>query len=262
MDNLKKHLPKIVTITLVVVALAFAYALHRRRTTRPWTRDGQVRADVVQIAPRVSGYLDQVAVKDNQPVRKGELLFRIDRSSYQLAVDQAQVELDQAREDVAGLEAAVRAAEATVKQRNAAVDFVPEPNRGGPGRCPIGRRRGQRGRVRRGVRPSVDCSIQSPARRGPEREAERAKRLADAKGRIGGDCRIEGRGRRSVAGATGRRPRGTPAVSGGARQGEGGSGRSASQAGYGTEWPGGSAGRRGHRRRGSRSGQGQSGRVR
>ena len=121
MDRIKKHVPKLVTITLVVVALVSAYLLYSRYTERPWTRDGQVRAVTVAIDPRVSGYLVEVAVKDNQFVRKGDLLFEIDPSSYQLAVDKAQVALDQAGEDVEALEAAVRAAEATIKQRNAGV---------------------------------------------------------------------------------------------------------------------------------------------
>jgi len=121
MDVVKRHVPKLVTITVVAVALICAYLLYNRYAAQPWTRDGQVRADVVKIAPRVSGYLVQIAVQDNQFVRSGELLFQIDPSSYQLAVDQAQVELDQAREDVTSLEAAVRAAEATIKQQNASV---------------------------------------------------------------------------------------------------------------------------------------------
>jgi multidrug resistance efflux pump len=120
-DTIKGHAPKLVTLTLVVAAAVCAYLLYRRYVTHPWTRDGQVRASVVKIAPRVSGYLVQVAVRDNQFVRDGDLLFQIDPSSYQLAVDQAQVALDQAREEVAALEAELRAAEATVEQRNAAV---------------------------------------------------------------------------------------------------------------------------------------------
>jgi multidrug resistance efflux pump len=120
-DKLKTLAPKLVTMALVVAAIGCAYLLYTRYMARPWTRDGQVRADVVKITPRVSGYLVRVLVKDNQFVKKGEQLFKIDPSSYQLAVDQAEVQLDQAREDVAALEAAVRAAEATVEQRNAAV---------------------------------------------------------------------------------------------------------------------------------------------
>jgi multidrug resistance efflux pump len=118
MQNLKTKLP---TFVLVLVAALLVFYLYGQRTQRPWTRDGQVRADIVKIAPRVSGYIVEVAVKDNQFVRKGELLFRIDPSTYQLTVDTAQVHLQQAREDVAALEAAVKAAGAMVLESEAGV---------------------------------------------------------------------------------------------------------------------------------------------
>ena len=120
-DIAKRSAPKLVTLTLVVVAAAAMYLLFTRYSDRPWTRDGQVRADFIKIAPRVHGYLTQVAVKDNQFVRKGDLLFEVDPSDYQLAVDMAQVTLDQAREIVEALEAEVRAAEAVVGERQAGV---------------------------------------------------------------------------------------------------------------------------------------------
>jgi multidrug resistance efflux pump len=118
LKNVKSALP---TLVLVFVAVLAAYFGYNRWTHRPWTRDGQVRADIVKIAPRVSGYIVEVAVKDNQFVRKGELFFRIDPSSYQLAVDTAQVQLQQAKEDVAALEAEVKAAGAMVLQSEAGV---------------------------------------------------------------------------------------------------------------------------------------------
>ena len=118
MKNITAKLP---TMLLVIVAIVVALLVYQRWIDRPWTRDGQVRADIVKIAPRVSGYIVEVAVKDNQFVRKGELLFRIDPSSYQLAADTAQVQLQQASEDVAALEAAVKAAEARVRQEEAAL---------------------------------------------------------------------------------------------------------------------------------------------
>ena len=117
-NNLKSKLP---TLLLVLVALLVAYFVYQRWTDRPWTRDGQVRADIVKIAPRVMGYIVEVAVKDNQFVRKGELLFRIDPSSFQLSVDTAQVQLEQARENVAALEASVKAAEAMVRESEAGI---------------------------------------------------------------------------------------------------------------------------------------------
>ncbi|WP_395321747.1 biotin/lipoyl-binding protein [Variovorax sp. UC74_104] len=56
----------------------------------PWTRNGRVRADVVQVAPDVSGMVAVVAVRDNQPVMAGELLFSIDEARFTLALQQAE----------------------------------------------------------------------------------------------------------------------------------------------------------------------------
>ena len=121
-DITKKYAPKLATLALILIAGIAALGLFRQYTKQPWTRDGQVRADIIKVAPRVSGYVVQVAVSDNQQVNKGELLFAIDPSDYQLDLRHAQVSLDQAREEVEALEAAVRAAEAMVEQSNASVN--------------------------------------------------------------------------------------------------------------------------------------------
>ena len=118
MKNIKSKLP---TLLLVLVAVVIAFIVYQRWIHNPWTRHGQVRADIVKIAPRVSGYIVEIAVQSNQFVRKGDLLFRIDPSSYQLAADGAQVRLRQAREGVAALEATVQAAAARVLQSEAGV---------------------------------------------------------------------------------------------------------------------------------------------
>src|SRR6201982_2300358 len=76
-------------ITLIIVGLAVwaAVSLYVRYVEHPWTRDGQVRANIVGIAPRVSGPIIHVAVRDNQQLRKGDLLFEIDPSDFQAQVD-------------------------------------------------------------------------------------------------------------------------------------------------------------------------------
>src|SRR6202035_4338805 len=48
----------------------------------PWTRDSQVRANIVGIAPRVSGPIIRVSVHDNQEVKTGDMLFEIDPADY------------------------------------------------------------------------------------------------------------------------------------------------------------------------------------
>ena len=77
----------VTTLTVVAVALWAAISLYVRYVENPWTRDGQVRANVVGIAPRVSGPIIQVAVRDNQQVKKGDLLFEIDPEDFQAQID-------------------------------------------------------------------------------------------------------------------------------------------------------------------------------
>ena len=86
-----------VTLTMVVLAAVAALMLYSRYVDRPWTRDGQIRANIVGIAPRVAGPIVQIPIKDNQPVKKGDLLFEIDPATYQAALNQAQAQLQQAQ---------------------------------------------------------------------------------------------------------------------------------------------------------------------
>lgn len=88
-----------VLVTVAMVALA-AWALHwvlLQQREHPWTRDGQVLAEVVQIAPQVSGPVVAVHVDDNQRVEQGTLLFELDPALFQQALRQAQADLAQAR---------------------------------------------------------------------------------------------------------------------------------------------------------------------
>ncbi|MFJ1298704.1 efflux RND transporter periplasmic adaptor subunit [Pseudomonadota bacterium AL_CKDN230030165-1A_HGKHYDSX7] len=93
---------------LVVAAAAYAgWQLWVHYEVEPWTRDGRVKANVVQVAPDVSGLVTQVPVRDNQDVKAGDVLFEIDRARFALALDQAdaavraqQVAHDQAARDV------------------------------------------------------------------------------------------------------------------------------------------------------------------
>ena len=83
----------IVTAVVVVAALLLGHALWRHYMYSPWTPDGRVRAEVVRIAPDVSGLVTRVAVVDNQLVKKGDLLFAIDQERFQNAVAQAEANL-------------------------------------------------------------------------------------------------------------------------------------------------------------------------
>jgi multidrug resistance efflux pump len=75
---------------IVLLALWAGYKLWDYYFDAPWTRDGHVRADVVPVAPDVSGFVSEVLVRDNQQVQRGDVLFRIDRARYEIALNQAE----------------------------------------------------------------------------------------------------------------------------------------------------------------------------
>ena len=80
----------LVTLAVVAAAAGAALRLWDHYELEPWTRDGRVRANVVQIAPDVSGLVTAVPVQDNQSVAAGALLFEVDRARYTLALRQAE----------------------------------------------------------------------------------------------------------------------------------------------------------------------------
>lgn len=83
----------LVTVLVVAAAVWAAFRLWDHYEMAPWTRDGRVRANVVQIAPDVSGLVTAVPIHDNQPIAKGALLFEVDRARFELALRQAQAVL-------------------------------------------------------------------------------------------------------------------------------------------------------------------------
>lgn len=107
-----------VTLALVVLAAFGARWMWLRNQATPWTRDGRVRADIVQITPDVSGLVTEVRVHDNQPVRRGDVLFVIDRPRFALALDQAEATIATDR-------AALAQAERENRRNHTLGDLVP-----------------------------------------------------------------------------------------------------------------------------------------
>lgn len=91
--------PILVTFAVAMTAAAAASLLWQAYMGRPWTRDGTVRAYVVTLAPEVSGHVTELAVRDNQFIRKDEVLMKIDPRDYKVAVDFTNAAIDQARAD-------------------------------------------------------------------------------------------------------------------------------------------------------------------
>ena len=102
---MKKPLLTLGRVVLTLLVVAFACVVVWRMTMyymfSPWTRDGHIRANVVQIAPDVSGLIKQVEVRDNQPVVRDQVLFIIDQDRFKLALRQAQATVADRKESLA-----------------------------------------------------------------------------------------------------------------------------------------------------------------
>ena len=112
-------------IILVVFVLLFGWTLVADRLT-PYTSDASVRTFVVRIVPEVSGKVVEVAVHDNQIVRTGDLLYRIDPTPFRIAVERAEAKLAAAGQAVGASTAAVDEAQAQLVQELAQRDNVRE----------------------------------------------------------------------------------------------------------------------------------------
>jgi len=88
----------------------------------PWTRNGLVRAQVIQIVPRVSGQLIRVPIRNNQLVKKGDLLFEIDPHTFQDSVNGARADLDNMRDIIKSLAQQVDGMRDAVTQSESAVN--------------------------------------------------------------------------------------------------------------------------------------------
>lgn len=115
---LKRYGP---TAALVLVALGLTgWKLHQW-ILNPWTRDGQVRANVIEIAPRVSGPIVELPIRDNQQVAKGDLLFRIDPRTFEVALSRSNAELDDTRVQLTTLAKQVEVERANVVQARSVI---------------------------------------------------------------------------------------------------------------------------------------------
>jgi multidrug resistance efflux pump len=117
-----KPIVKIITTSTIVLAalgmIAYKYLDYLKY---PWTRDGLVRAQVVQIVPRVSGPLIRVPIQNNQLVVQGDLLFEIDPRPFQAAVNFARADLDNMRDILKALADQVEAMKGNVAQSESAL---------------------------------------------------------------------------------------------------------------------------------------------
>ncbi len=88
------------TLAVLAVAICAGWWMWNYYMQSPWTRDGKVRAEIVDITPEVSGRITDITVHDNQYVHTGEVLFTLDPVPFQIAVDNAKASVDKAQADL------------------------------------------------------------------------------------------------------------------------------------------------------------------
>jgi membrane fusion protein (multidrug efflux system) len=115
----------VVTLVIAVVLLTAAGVYGRYYWTvgrfLESTDDAYVQADSTIVAPKVSGYLIAVLVADNQPVKAGQILAKIDDPDYQAALDQAKADVVTAQADIDNVNALLKQQQAVISQARATV---------------------------------------------------------------------------------------------------------------------------------------------
>lgn len=112
-----RRMRKIVRVTLGVLLAIFVYHLFADRIT-PYTSQAAVDTFLVQIAPEVNGPVVSVDVRDNSEVKKGQILFRIDPSPFEIAVHAAEASLALATQGAEASVADVRVADAQLRRQH------------------------------------------------------------------------------------------------------------------------------------------------
>ena len=128
---MKKYQRVLLTGVVVLIAVAAMLFKYWDYVANPWTRDGQVQANVIQIVSRVSGPIVDLPIKDNQFVRAGDVLFEIDPRTYDASLEQARAQLagtgnnyDAQIEQIESAKAAVEISRHSITQAEASIKEI------------------------------------------------------------------------------------------------------------------------------------------
>ncbi len=116
---MSKLLKIFIAIMIIIALIIITLFYWQYQTVHPSTDDAYVQANIIDIAPEISGQIDHVYTTNNRSVKKGDLLFTIDPTPFQYQVEQAQARLKQTQQDIIAKAEAVKTAEAIVNQRQA-----------------------------------------------------------------------------------------------------------------------------------------------
>src|SRR6266404_3958677 len=111
--------PFLITLAAVGLAGLLGRAMWNVYMGAPWTRDATVRAYIVTMAPEVAGRIVGLPIRDNENVRKGDLLLEIDPTNFKIAVDQAEAAVQQAQASVQNVDAQTTVQQAQISASQA-----------------------------------------------------------------------------------------------------------------------------------------------
>ena len=114
---------RVLGISIILVTLALGLYVARLYYYYPQTDDAYVRANIVHIAPHVSGPIVDLPIRDNQHVNRGDLLFVVDPRPYRAALQMAQAKLDLTDLEIKALDNAIAAAKARQTQLEAQAKY-------------------------------------------------------------------------------------------------------------------------------------------
>ncbi len=118
----RKHL--FAGIVVVLVATGGVYGYYHYSQVYPSTDNAYVNANLINVAPKVGGYIEHVYVKENQLVHKGDLLVDIDPQDYSLALSKSQQDLTFAKQQAANTQQMINNAKASVASAKSAYEFA------------------------------------------------------------------------------------------------------------------------------------------
>jgi multidrug efflux system membrane fusion protein len=127
-QTFRRILGLLISIGSFLAAAVLAMKVDANIRTNPRTEDAQVRANVIGVAPQVGGTITAIHVKDNQLVRRGDLLFELDSRPYAAEAEKAKAQLALTELEIQAYKDQIAAAEAQLKQSEAkaayAVDYA------------------------------------------------------------------------------------------------------------------------------------------
>ncbi|WP_142417071.1 HlyD family secretion protein [Bartonella massiliensis] len=115
----QKKLIKALLIVLALLVLWFSYKWITHWRYMLSTEDAYVQGDIAAIAPKLNGYIEKVAIKANQIVKKDDILFYLDNGDYQIALDQTKAHINTQKKTLLRIDAQITAARSALDDAKA-----------------------------------------------------------------------------------------------------------------------------------------------